>query len=191
MRNAFLVSDEDLKSLRSGEPWSIELQGQAVFMHESVLRLLQQRQQPQELTSTNTRPTSGPYFCDIPTCDKSKPDKNFHGFQTYGNMRSHQYAAHRMKAIAPPSRALPPPGNGHAEKLAGYLGAKSYNYKEFDAKGICGVGDCDYKDKRIRSLHFHRSVKHEVRGINWARNYHKSKYRTAKHKGPGRPRKEA
>jgi hypothetical protein len=200
MKNAFLVSDEDLRSLRT-EPWFIELNGPAVFMHESVLRLLQRQQLEHTNTPTNGH-GDGPHFCKIPTCDKSKPNAHlrFFGFKKYMNLRSHEYSAHgiagnykkpgpnaRAKELAPPYTALPPP-NG-TEKLAGYLGAESYNYKEFDAKGICGIGDCNYKDKRIKSLHFHRSVKHQVRGVNWRRNYHQAKRKGKRN--VGRPRKVA
>lgn len=200
MKNAFLVSDEDLKSLRT-EPWFIELNGPAVFMHESVLRLLEKSNRP----PTDAISDNGVYFCDQPTCDKSKPNPHvkFFGFKRYNNLRSHMFSAHgipgswgrkgpnaRAKLAPPPTRRALPAPISDTEKTAKAYGAKSYDYKEFDAQGICGIGDCTFKDTVVRTLHFHRSVKHGVRGVNWKRNYHQAKKRMGKPK-LGRPRKVA
>jgi hypothetical protein len=190
MRNAFLVSDEDLKSLRSGEPWSIELQGQAIFMHESVLRLLQNGgvNANHNLHLDNE---GRPLTCDQVGCPRSMPSNAFasyaarqgHRARTHGiqgeYFAKHQKRSDKLKIGQTPK--LPPP----TLPPSSYKHGESYNYQEFDAKGICGIGECTFKSKKVHDLHFHRSLKHGIRGVNWHRNHPGVAARKV-----GRPRKE-
>lgn len=202
MRNAFLVSDDDLRSLRSGEPWSIELTGQAVFLHEGVLKLLmqqqhqQQQQQPHQPRSNLVPNVNGAYdakgrslTCDQPTCPRNLADRAFgtfaarqmHRAQTHGipgefAEKHKQYPRNPRKQLAVTVvDGLPIPVRPDIKNLIDRHNPASYQYMEFDAKGICGVGDCDYKNKKVKELHFHRSVKHHIRGINWYRTHKRSK----------------
>ena len=196
MKNAFLVSDEDLRSLRS-EPWFIELNGPAVFLHESVLKLLQQQaaagaNQPKLTTVNGAYDAKGrPLTCDQPACPRNLADR---AFPTFMARQTHRALLHKIpgeyyknhkrypkKLQLTETPKLPAPNSNSAE-TAERVGAKSYDYQEFDAKGVCGI--CEYANKIVRALHFHRSVAHKIRGINWHRPSHKKLRR-------GRPRKVA
>lgn len=204
MKNAFLVSDEDLKSLRL-EPWFIELNGPAVFLHESVLRLIQQANQPKLVPNVNgAYDTKGRSLtCDQPNCYRNLVENKF---INYAARQMHRAQSHgipgeyadkhkkfprypQRKAIGETRKLAAPTPIPLRPDIAGLVSKynpESYQYMEFDAKGVCGIEGCDYKDKRIKVLHFHRSMKHSIRGINWNRKSH----RAARGKGKmGRPRK--
>ena len=198
MRNAFLVSDDDLKSLRNGEPWSIELSGQAVFLHESVLRLLVQRNQQPVVANLNPHldQEGRSLQCDQPGCVRTTGQP----FPTYAARQTHRALIHSIpgeysdkhqqypKKPRPYKLKLPqlPPPTSKSSRDMEHLVKKfkpaSYNYQAQDAQGICGIGDCPYQSSNLRHLHFHRSIKHGVRGIN----YNRQKGRRGK---VGRPRK--
>lgn len=200
MRPAFLVSDDDIRSLRT-QPWFIELSGEAVFMHDSILRLLQQ-QQPLMPNVNGAYDTKGRSLtCDQPNCYRNLAENKF---INYAARQMHRATAHGIpgefaakhrkypRKLPAPQGKLPPPMATTSTQVAiNRLKPASYQYTEFDAKGICGIGECDYKPtgkNKVRALHFHRSVKHGIRGINWNRASH------IKARGKmkvGRPRKEA
>ena len=189
MKNAFLVSDEDLRSLRV-EPWFIELNGPAVFLHESVLRLVQQANQPKLMPNVN-----GPLdskgrslLCDQEGCHRTSGEP----FPTFGARQTHRALTHRIPGtyhekhkpkrltetskLPPPNTTTPPiPLRPDIASLVRLHKPASYQYMEFDAKGICGVNGCDFKRDDVKALHFHRSMAHKIRGINWSRSSHKAR----------------
>jgi hypothetical protein len=186
IRPAFLVSDEALKSLRT-EPWVIGMEGEAIFMHDSVLKILKDhhdRSAYQPIKDGSRRGAPGPFFCDQPDCIdfiektpfKTYAVRNYHrsvhhgipgDFSTRRKRKSNRKQIAHTKMIEDLRDPQKKTANG---KLMGRP-RKIKMVSDGMPAGKCGIGECDFYHDTLRILNFHRSMKHGV---------HSSKYEITK-----------